>query len=135
MSHLVDRLCAVIDSIPFDFYINTLPKNSRCVASPVRPCSSIVSIGSRRSIEQQFNEEPYTCIHCGYRNLNVFHDGPHAGCPTRLAYVDHPAGSRKRTHPAMQCFFDTTEGAGSNTTFGVAEKLAGLLKQFDADQA
>jgi hypothetical protein len=52
----------------------------------------------------------------------------------RLAYVCHSAGSQRRTHPAMQCFFDTTEGVGSNTTFGVAETLVGLRKQFGGNQ-
>lgn len=79
-------------------------------------------------------EEPYTRAECSFRDLNIFHDAPHVGCPTRLAYVEHSAGSQKRTHPAMQCFFDTTEGGGSNTTFVVAEKLAGLRKQFDGDR-
>ena len=61
-------------------------------------------------------------------------DPPRVGCPTWFDYVKHSEGSQKRTHPAMQCFFDTTEGGGSNTTFGVAEKLAGLRKQFGGDR-
>jgi hypothetical protein len=50
------------------------------------------------------------------------HGPPQVGCSTWFDYVNHSAGPQKRTHPAMQCFFDTTEGGVLNTTFGVAEK-------------
>ena len=59
---------------------------------------------------------------------------PTLAVPLGWPMSSHSAGSQKRTHPAMQCFFDTTEGGGSNTTFVVAEKLAGLRKQFDGDR-